>query len=313
MAIDFKKGSDFLKSAMSKVGEAGKNVADATKNGMQSLSNKAQELSAQAKEKQLEELLKKDPPVFHDQYMAPTFELPQLIQIVTNEIKQEIEAYKGAMGWSNKEDGIEVMHLYQGAVDNSAIAFVPSADCDAVYCAHPLDKNCYIRLDNYFSYIQQAKLAELQRIAFALGVKHYWVELVETTNQSDKTKNTVSFNAMTAAKGSAEREMQMSTTAQSKSLAEMRFAEGREPQVPELYYFVKDKNIQELIAMRCSSDKRVMLTEYTIELSNSNTSAMSVSTAAKIAVAANKMGAGGSFQTQSAKEQNSKMIFKMEF
>jgi len=313
MAIDFKKGADFLKSAADKVGEAGKNVANVAKDGVQSLSDKAQERSAQVKAKQLGELLRKFPPVSREEFAKSTFAKPQLIQIVDNALKQEIAEYKGALGWSAKEDGVDILHLYNGSVPDSHIRFLPSATCGAVYCAHPFDEQCYISLDNYFSYIQQAKLAELQHIAFSLGVKHYWVELVETTNQSDNSKISVSLSGLKAAKGNAERAMQASAYSQSKSLAEMSFSESRDPQPPELHYFAQDENIKELIEMRCSADKKSMLTSYTIELSNSSSATISATTAAKISVAANKIGASTSFQAQSAREQNSKMIFKMEF
>lgn len=313
MAIDFRKGSDFLKSAAGKVGEASKNVANVAKDGVQSLTDKAQELSAQAKVKQVEELLRKFPPVSREEFAKRNFAMPQLIQIVDNTLKQEIAQYKGALGWSGKEDSVDVLHLYYASVTDSQIRFLPSATCDAVYCAHPFDKRCYIRLDNYFSYIQQAKLAELQHIAFSLGVKHYWVELVETTNQSDSLNTAVSLSGLKVAKGNAERATQSSTYSQSKSLAEMSFSESRDPQPPELHYFAQDENVKELVEMRCSADKKSMLTSYTIELSNSSSAAMSATTAAKISIAANKMGAGSSFQAQSAREQNSKMIFKMEF
>ena len=313
MAIDFKKGADFLKNATNKVGEAGKNVANATKEGVQALSDKAQEWSAQTKAKQLEEMLKKFPPIFREQYDKGEFEKPQLIQIVDNSLKQELAEYAGALGWSDKEDGVEVMHLYSASVTDSKLRFVPTVACDALYCAHPFDQNCYIRIDSYFSYIQQAKLAELQHIAFTLGVKHYWVELVETSNQAESSKRAISLSGLKMATGSTEQNMQSQTYVQSKSLAEMQFAESREPQVPELHYFAQDENLKELIAMRCSGETKGMLTSYTIELSNSSSAAISASIAAKISVAANKMGAGSSFQTQSAREQNSKMIFKMEF
>ena len=82
MAIDFKKGADFLKSAADKVGEAGKNVANAAKDGVQSLSDKAQELSTQAKVKQLDEILKKFPPVSHEEFTKSTFAMPQLIRVL---------------------------------------------------------------------------------------------------------------------------------------------------------------------------------------------------------------------------------------
>jgi len=313
MAIDFKKGATFLKSAADKVSEAGKNVASVAKDGVQSLSDKAQELSSQAKVKQLEELLRKFPPVSLEEFSKSTFAMPQLIQIVDNALKQEISEYKGVLGWSGKEDSVEILHLYHASVPDSHIRFLPSVACGSVYCAHPFDEQCYISLDNYFSYIQQAKLAELQHIAFSLGVKHYWVELVETTSQSDNSKIAVSLSGMKVATGNAERAMQSSAYSQSKSLAEMSFSESRDPQPPELHYFAQDENIKELIEMRCSADKKSMLTSYTIELNNSSSAAMSATTAAKISIAANKMGVGSSFQAQSAREQNSKMIFKMEF
>ena len=313
MAIDFKKGADFLKSAADKVGEASKSVANVAKDGVQSLSDKAQELSSLAKAKQLEELLRKFPPVSREEFAESTFAMPQLIQIVDNALKQEIVEYQGTLGWSEKEDGVDILCLYQAYAPDSRIRFLPSAICGAVYCAHPFDEQCYISLDNYFTYIQQAKLAELQHIAFSLGVKHYWVELVEAASQSDNSKIAVSLNGLKVAQGNAEKAMQSSAYSQSKSLAEMSFSESRDPQPPQLHYFAQDENIKELIGMRCSSDKKCTLTSYTIELNNSSSASMSATTAAKISIAANKMGAGRSFQTQSARELNSKMIFKMEF
>ena len=313
MAIDFKKGANLLKSAADKVGEAGKNVANAAKDGVQSLSDKAHELSSQAKVKQLEELLRKFPPVSREEFANSTFAMPQLIQIIDNALRQEISEYRGVLGWSEKEDSVDILHLYHAYVPDSHIRFLPSATCGSVYCAHPFDEQCYISLDNYFSYIQQAKLAELQHIAFSLGVKHYWVELMETASQSDNSKNAVSLSGLKVAKGNAERTTQSSAYLQSKSLAEMSFSEGRDPQPPELHYFAQDENIKKLIEMRCSADKKSALTSYTIELNNSSSAAMSASTAAKISIAANKMGAGGTFQAQSAREQNSKMVFKLEF
>ena len=306
MAIDFKKGTEFLKNAAGKVSEAGKKAAVSMQAGIQTMSNNAQQQA-------YEDRMKKYAPLFPDQYRNADFNIPNLIQIVDDAVRKGIDVCEGAIGWISQEKGIEVMHLYDEAITFSGLQFLPAAVCDSVYYVDPFNRNCYISIDSYFSHIQQAKLAELQHIAFSLGVKHYWVEMVEMTSDSQQSKGASSLKGIKGVDASAEREISQSTVAHSKSLAEGSFTGARKPIRPTLCWFAHDSNVKNLINMRCSDDADSAITTYTIELSNSSAAMISASTAASIDMAAGKLGASCKFHAQSVREHNRKMIFKLEF
>ena len=306
MAIDLKKGTDFLKNAAGKVNEAGKKAAVAVQTGIQTVSNNAQQQA-------YEERIKKYAPLFPDQYRNADFNIPNLIHIVDDAVRKGIDVCEGSIGWLSQEKGVEVLHLYDEAIAFSGLQFLPAAICDSVYYVDPFNRNCYISIDSYFSHIQQAKLAELQHIAFSLGVKHYWVEMVEMTSESQKSNYKSTLKAAKCVNANAEREINTSSSGHSKSLAEGSFTGARKPVRPMLCWFANDNNVKNLINMRCSEDDDGAITTYTIELSNSSAALMSASTAANIDMVAGKMGANCAFHAQSVREHDRKMIFKLEF
>jgi hypothetical protein len=305
MAIDLKKGTEFLKNAAGKANEMGKKAAVAVQTGIQTVSNNAQQQA-------YEERMKKYAPLFPDQYRNADFNIPNLIHIVDDAVRKGIDVCEGAIGWLSQEKGVEVLNLYDEAITFSGLQFLPAAICDSVYYVDPFNRNCYISIDSYFSHIQQAKLAELQHIAFSLGVKHYWVEMVEMTADSNQLKGSNSLK-MKSVNAGLERDANASSSSHSKSLAEGSFAGARKPVRPMLCWFANDNNVKNLINMRCSEGVDNAITTYTIELSNSNAAMMSASTAANIDMAASKMGAKCGFHSQSVRENNRKMIFKLEF
>lgn len=306
MAIDLKKGTAFLKNAAETVNQASKKAVVAVQAGVQTISNNAQQQA-------FEERMKKYAPLFPDQYRNADFNIPNLIHIVDDAVRKGIDVCEGSIGWLSQEKGIEVLHLYDEAITFSGLQFLPAAICDSVYYVDPFNRNCYISIDSYFSHIQQAKLAELQHIAFSLGVKHYWVEMVETKTENQQSKGTGTLKGIKGMNANAEQEMSKSTSGHSKSLAEGSFSGSRKPTRPMLCWFANDNNVKNLINMRCSDGTDSAITTYTIELSNSSAAMMSANTAANIDMAAGKIGASCSFHAQSAQEHNRKMIFKLEF
>jgi hypothetical protein len=274
--------------------------------GIQTVSNNAQQQA-------YEERMKKYAPLFPDQYRNADFNIPNLIHIVDDAIRKGIDVCEGAIGWLSQEKGVEVLNLYDEAITFSGLKFLPAAICDSVYYVDPFDRNCYISIDSYFSYIQQSKLAELQHIAFSLGVKHYWVEMVEMTTENKQTKSTSALKKIKGANAGVEAETNTSTVGQSKSLAEGSFTGARKPVRPMLCWYANDNNVKNLINMRCSDGADNAITTYTIELINSNAAMMSTSAAANIDMVAGKMGASCGFHAQSVREHNRKMIFKLEF
>lgn len=303
--IDLQKSTEALKKAASKAGEAEKSAAEAAKNGAQALSVKAQLYNTEAQ-------IKKYNPLFPEQYMSENFNLPNLIMIVADAVRKEISVCNGAIGWLSNEKGVEMLHLYDEAVAFSGLHFFPAATCDSIYYIDPHKRKNFISIDCYFSNMQESKLAELQKIAYALGAKRYWVEMLETTKENNSAKASASLK-VPRANASAARSYEEMAEAHSKSLAEASFTGDRQAGRPELCWFAHDNNVKNLIEMCCSEKDKPSITSYNIELSNSNAATMSTSTAMKIDATIKKLGLNSNLNAQSAKEYSRKLLFRLEF
>lgn len=312
--IDFSKSAEVLKTAANKVGDAGKSVAKVAKDNAQLLAERAQTMAEVQQAKNKEALIKKLSPLFPSDYRAVEFKLPNLIRIVDDAVRRGIDVCEGAIGWLSTEKGVEVLHLYDEAVEFSGLKFLPAATCDSIYYVDPHNRNKFISVDCYFSSMQESRLAELQHIAYSLGAKHYWVEMVEGTYDKQNSFKSAKINA-NLANASGSEEQHSTNASKSMSVAEAIFSSGRKPVKPDLCWFANDNNVLNLIKMRCSENSQNDITTYTIELSSSNAATMSVSAAAKVdgALSSLKIGASTSFSSDSEKEHSRKMYFKLEF
>lgn len=299
--LDTEKRADKIQQTISKTKNASRKAVEAIK-------LKSKEISNQAQDKLTKEKIKKYRPLFVDKLKSPDFKLPKLIQIVDEDVRQGIDVCEGSIGWISGENDTAVLHIYNTATKLVKVKFLPSVQCDSVYYVDPHNNNTYISVDTYFSSIQHEKLAELQNIAYSLGAKRYWVEVVDDKSESSLLKKGASFKAK--AKVGASEENKISSVASSKSIAGASFSETRESITPKLRWFINDKNLQNIIKIRCE-DRNSSITEYSLELTNS--SAMSASTAIKIDAALSKFGVACNFQKNVQEEHSQKMFFKLEF
>lgn len=310
MKIDMQKGAERVGNAIGKAVEMGKKAANGTRAGAQKFANKAQEENVKAQ-------IKKYNPVFPEQYNDPDFGLSNLIMIVDDVVRKDIEVCKGAMGWKSQGRGAEVFHLYDEAVAFSGLHFIPAAICDAVYYVDAHDRSRFIRLDCYFEKMQESKLAELQHIAYSLGAKKYSVEMNDTssekhtTNQKGTLKGKVGAGAASA---SRESNLSVENETRRESVAFAEFAGDMKPTQPVLHWFAHDDNIKNLISMRCAGEGNEVKI-YSINLNGSDSATMGVSTAANIDVAIGKLGLGSDLNIQSkvTEERRHKMSFQLEF
>lgn len=312
--FDFKKSTEVLKTAANKVGEASKTVAKVAKDNAQLLTERAQVMAEVQQEKNKEALIKKLNPLFPNVYCSLEFKLPNLIRIVNNEVRKGIDVCEGAIGWISTEKGVDVLHLYDNFVTFTKLDFSPVASCDSVYYVDPHNSNKFINIESYFSTMQESRLAELQHIAYSLGAKHYWVEITESSCEKQNSFKSAIVNAKIATVSGVEGQHK-STEIKSMSVAEAKFTSGRKAVKPNLCWFANDNNVLNLIEMRCSENYQNDISNYTIELSSSNATTMSISTAAKVDGAINslRIGANTSFSNDSEKEHYRKMCFKLEF
>ncbi len=274
--------------------------------------DKAQDFSEQKQTKNLEARKKKYNPLFPDEFKSPDFKLPNLVQIVDDAVRRDIDVCVGAIGWTEKKKEVEVLYLYDEAIQFSGLKFVPAAVCDSIYYVDPHDRHRFINIDAFFSMTQEEKLAELQHIAYSLGASHYWVEMVESVAEKTGIEISAKVNHSKCA-GSVSDEMEKSSSLKTQSVAEATFAGKRVPVKPKLCWYAHDKNVQHLIKMRCSEQHSGEISTYTIELNNSVASSVSRSTAVKIDKAVVSMGAKCDFNKKSEEEHARKMYFKLEF
>lgn len=311
--INLQKGAESLKKAVEKanekITETSRNVMDSAKENAQTLSSKAQTMAYEAR-------MKKYNPLFSDIYSNDNFNIPNLVMLVNANTRKGIDVCEGAIGWLSNEKGVEVLHLYDESVDFSGLKFVPTATRETIYYVDPHKKDTFVNMDCYFSNMQEEKLAELQNIAYSLGAKKYWVEMTESTQETNVFKKETSFgvplNGINV-NSSASDEREKYVASHSTSLAEATWEGTREPVEPELCWYANDSNVKNLIKMRCSENEKSLMTTYNIELNNSNSATMSTNTAAKIDAAVANLGLKGNFYAKSTKEHCRKMVFKLEF
>lgn len=294
------------------IGESTKILSDSSKNFIETLYTKSHARELAAKDKSYNSRLKKYNPLFLDEYASEEFNIPNMIRIVDDAVRKGIDVCEGSIGWISNEKGVEIFHLYDEAINLSDIKFIPAPVVDSIYFVDPLDRNNYISIENYHSYVQQSKIAELQHIAFLLGAKHYKVEMIDTTdeNHSKKLKASIKSKLHNADMDSS---MDSKSYSGQKSLAEGNFSNSNRPQLPTLKWFINDENIKNLINMRCTESLQSSILDYAIELTNSSSANMSMSMAANIKTVAYGFGIKSNFEEKSKKDTNSKLLYYLEF
>ena len=83
-------------------------------------------------------------PLFREKFFSKEFTLPNVIQIVDDAVRRGVDVCEGAIGWTKKVGGVEILYIYDEFVKESGIKFVPFVKCDAVYCVDNFDRNKFI-------------------------------------------------------------------------------------------------------------------------------------------------------------------------
>lgn len=159
-----KKSTEKLPEWMQKTVDVGKKATLNVKNGIGNAIEKA-------KSEALRQKLKKLNPVFPAQYEDKNFNLPNMIMIVDDAVRRGNKLCDGAIGWLATNGGVEMLCLYDEAVEFSKLTFIPAAICDAIYYVDSFDRSKFIRTDCIFSKAHEEKIAELKHIAYCLGQK----------------------------------------------------------------------------------------------------------------------------------------------
>ena len=301
--IDTTKEKEAVSKFLQKTSDFGKKTVSDVQTGAVALAEKSKQDSYMRR-------LKKYNPLFPDVFYGVEFNLPNIIVIRDDAERRGIDVCEGSIGWLSKESGIEVLNLYDEAVDFSGLTFIPTASCDSVYSVDNFDRSRFIRIDQIFSKAYEERLAELEGIAYAVGAKYCSIEITESDRNVKKQAAKATGEAANI-KESAEYSQSSSGKNMRKGIIETHFANRTEVFRPQLKWFKHNDYINQMIDMCC--ENRRVVQDKMIKIEGSSCATLAVKAAANIDAVAGGAKSESSMQSQAEKEQHSLLMFYVEF
>lgn len=290
---------------MKDVSAIAESIGDAAKSTATAVMTSAEEKRRELERKALQ-------PIFPDDLDSADFLLPKLVRITEIDKKHaESDVCKGSIGFTADQKDVRIITIFKDQVDNFGLTFYPDTDCE-LYYVDPSDRDKYIALDDYFSYLKIARVNELQKIAQDLGAKHFRVTYKEQKTTFSGNEVKVKGNAKVAGESaSVDAEHDLASTAVStvEVAAEMD-CPGHAPVEPKLYYLQREPSIQTLIALRMDETSPITHQKYTLKLSNS--SGIKEKDAVKIDAALKAMKIAGNTTVTSEVRNESRRFFEYE-
>ena len=319
MALNFGKMlGDAVKGVTDFVDKAGKDITKALdQNGDEQLDiTDFQVFQKRNQEAQEENQRKADlerlKPLFQEDFMEDEFVLPKMICVAElDKAHADSAACKGAVGFRTIMDDLSMVTIYRNYIDNLGLSFFPDLDYGVFY-VDPCDRDHYIALENYFAFMKEKRVAELQRIAQSLGAKHFKVTSRERVESSSSSSLDAGATVKAAGQGGGAGYSHAASDSSLKSIsieAEMKFV-GHDPIKPELHYLKKEINVINLIEMRMDPLSPLQHQHLTIEMINS--SGIKVKDAAKIDALMKAMKLTASLNIVSAVQKEAQRVLEYD-
>lgn len=237
------------------------------------------------KSKELEEKMLK--PIFVDTLIDSDFSMPKFIRVKEIDKKHaDSEVCKNSIGFFSNYKDLKMITIFSNKVNLFGITLFPDSESEFYY-VDPSDRDKYIALNEYFSYLKVARINELQKIAQDLGAKYFKVtykeEKTDFTTHKTEIKGTITGKGKSNANAEKKKEKSIDDNAnveikQEKVIdsyanveiaAEMK-CDGHEPIKPALTYLKGDTSVQNLINMRCDELAPLQHHKFAIKLSSSS-------------------------------------------
>ena len=279
MGIKLGKAFDnAVKGVSGFVDKTGKRIAKAIdQNGdgkldfsdIQTVSDRIQANQAEARRKADLEKLK---PVFPDDFEGAEFVLPKMIHIAEmDKAHADNPVCEGSIGFRTVLDEMSALTIYRNKINTFGLTFYPELDY-GVYYVDPCDRDHYVLMNDYFSYMKMQRVAELQRIAQSLGATHFKVTYKEKSKSVSSKTIDAALSMSTGTDGGGVKASRSTSDSLLSSMsieAEMRFP-GHAPVRPELNYLKKEINIVNLIELRMDPFSPLQQQRFNLELINSS-------------------------------------------
>jgi hypothetical protein len=236
--------------------------------------------------------------------------MPKLICITEmNKRYAESAVCQGAIGFVSVQKGLRIVNIFRNKVDAFGLTFYPDLESE-IYYVDPSDRDRYLALDDYFSFLKVARINELQKIAQDLGAKHFCVTFKEQkTSFSEHTAKANANLKSTHISADAAHDLASTAVATVEIAAEMD-CPGHAPTQPKLFYLQREPSIQTLIALRMDKDSPISHQKYTLKLSNS--SGIKEKDAIKIDAALKAMKFTGNTTVTSEAKNEARRFFEYE-
>lgn len=287
------KTKEKLSSFWQKTSDIGKKAAEGAK-----------AFAEQTKKNIYDAQAKKYTPVTAEEFNNGEFKIPNIIEIVDDSVNSKFITCDGAIGWIEKHQDVDVLHMYSDFVTSCNLQFIPVPQRDNTYCKDNFDRNKFINANQVFGKATEERLAELEHIAYCLGAKSCSVEIAESDFNIKSTSKAIDLGAKTSIESREKGK-------QTQSGRTMSYFQGNTvPKQPCLKWFEHDDNIIRLIEMRCADSNSIK--SKIMELKGSSSATMS----RKIACAIDdvlKVKGSFSMESQSIKEHSNILIYEIEF
>lgn len=315
--LDPKKGVEKISGALQKTSDFGKDISQ---KAVAKVQEGSKVLVDKTKDEAYQLRLKKYNPLFPTVYQSPDFNIPNMIVVVDDAERKGIDVCEGAIGWLGKVSGVEVLYLYDEAVEMSGLEFIPVAKCDEVYYVDQFDRSRFIQVKTLFDRAANDKLAELKYIAGSLGAKQCTIEISESQVEEKGKKRKFGFkesaeveNLEISISKSAEYQMSRKNSKEQSRKVTSTFEGNNTPIRPKLKWFAHDDNIKRLIDMRCEGTN--VLKSEELRLTGASFVTMSQKAAYAADAAIDSFGRGKHISAESLvmKECSTTFIYKIEF
>ena len=271
-AIQSADQNDDGKFDMEDVSVIAKSVGNSVKQGTIALKGSVDEQARLLELKTLQ-------PIFPDALDSTEFLMPKFIRVADRDKRHsESEVCQGSIGYTSNSKGFQYVNIFRDSIDYFGLMFYPDSDYEFYY-VDPSDRDRYVALDEYFSYLKIARVNELQKIAQDLGAKYFKVTYKEEQTSFSEKKMKGHANVKGIATADAEHNSMEKKYSTVEIAAEMEFP-GHAPIKPQLKYMQRDPSIQTLVAMRMDENAPLLNQKYMLKMSNS--SGMKEADAAKI-------------------------------
>ena len=246
---------------LSDVSAIAESVGSAAKKGAQAVKDSAGEKARELERKALQ-------PIFADTLNGADFLMPKFIRLTDRDKKHaESEVCQGSIGYGSGQKELHIVNIFRDSMEAFGLSFYPNCDSEFYY-VDPSDRDRYIALDEYFSYLKIARVNELKKIAQDLGAKHFRVTYKEEQISFSEKKGKIHAKAA-AAEANAEHDSTEKKNAAVELEADMEFP-GHAPVKPQLKYLQRDPSIQTLVSMRMDEKSPLIHEKYMLKLSNSS-------------------------------------------